>query len=75
VPGIVVRGVVIENESQAREILLKHWPIEHFTPDAAEVFASVTLVVVGFGICWAIGLIGRETETGTPRQESAQEGA
>ena len=65
-PGDVIRGVVVETPEAALDIPLKYWPTEHFTPGIGQILISVALVVLGFGICWGIGLIGRDepsTET------------
>ena len=59
-PGQVIRGVVVASTEEAGEIPLKYWPTKYFTPGPGQVFGSFGLIVLGFGLCWGIGLIGRE---------------
>jgi putative membrane protein len=77
-PGSVVRGVVVETSQQAQEIPKKHWPSQPFSPSSGQVVGAIGLGVLGFGLCWGIGRIGRDPDTDTDQkhtQEQSGDGA
>lgn len=74
-PGSVVRGVVVETSQQAQEIPKKHWPTQHFSPSSGQVVASIGLGVLGFGLCWGIGRIGRDPDQHHSQDQSGGETA
>lgn len=70
-PGSVVRGVVVESTQHAQEIPMKHWPSQRFTPSAGQIIGSVGLAVLGFGLCWGLGSIGRESKSKLNQETSS----
>lgn len=58
--GQVVRGITLTSPEMVAAVAVKDYPTAFFSPTAGQVLAAAALLILGFGISTAVGLLGRQ---------------
>ena len=71
VPGNIVKGQVVTAEA-IDQIEKEDWPVKFFSPDLIQIFGSVFLLGIGFGVTQAIAAIGSSENSIQSENDSRQ---